>query len=64
MRAFTELRGYEGCATVMANNFTEAEVFLFRANLNNRNYDGGTSDDTHDWKIARKITKSNNDTRE
>ena len=46
MRVFTELRGYGGCTKVMmTNNFTEAEVILFRANLNNRRYDGGTSDD-------------------
>ena len=45
MRVFTELRGYRGCTEVMTNNFNEAEVILFRANLNNRRYDGGTSDD-------------------
>ena len=48
MRVSTELRGYEGCAKVLTNNFTEAEVILFRAKFNNRKYGCGTSDDNHD----------------
>ena len=48
MRDYTKLRGYEGCAKVMTKTFAQAEVFLFRANLNNRTYEGGTSDDNHD----------------